>query len=72
MAAANDVSGIASGTVLSDISSPLLAQTTLSDVERRGQVALQDFVPNAQTLAATTRYWEDYLNQVFVFVRGRR
>ncbi len=71
LAAANDVSGIASGTVLSDISSPLLAQTTPVDVDRRRQVALQDFVPNAETLALTTNAWEAYLNQVFVFVRGR-
>lgn len=71
LAAANDVSGIASATVLSDISSPLLAQTTPVDVDRRRQVALQDFVPNAETLALTTNAWEAYLNQVFVFVRGR-
>jgi hypothetical protein len=81
LAGTNDVSGFASGTVRSDInmglnllgtSSPaLLAQATPADVARRGQVALQDFVPNAQSLSQTTQAWEAYLNQIFIFARGR-
>lgn len=81
LAATNDVSGFASGTVRSDInmglnlfgtsSHALLAQTTPADVARRRQVALQDFVPNAQSLSQTTQAWEAYLNQIFVFARGR-
>jgi hypothetical protein len=79
LAATNDVSGFASG-IRSDInmglnldtrSLGLLAQTTPADLQRRGQVALQDFVPNAQTLSQTTQAWEAYLNQIFVFARGR-
>ena len=80
LAATNDVSGFALGTVRSDINMglmlntrapALLAQTTPADVARRRQVALQDFVPNAQSLSQTTQAWEAYLNQIFVFARGR-
>lgn len=80
LAGTTDVSGFASGTVRSDINMglmlntrapALLAQATPSDVARRGQVALQDFVPNAQSLSQTTQAWEAYLNQIFVFARGR-
>jgi hypothetical protein len=82
LAGTNDVTGFVSGTVRSDInmgstnlfdtrSPALLAQATPADVARRGQVALQDFVPNAQSLSQTTQAWEAYLNQIFVFARGR-
>lgn len=82
LASTNDVSGFASGTVRSDIntglnllgtrSPALLAQSTPADVERRRQVALQDFVPNAQTLSQTTQAWDAYLTYIFSFVRGNR
>ncbi len=39
-------------------------------IARRG-LRLEDFVPNAETLALTTRVWDSYLNQVYFFLRGR-
>lgn len=32
---------------------------------------VEDFVPNAETLQLTTQVWESYLNQIYVFLRGR-
>ncbi|ADI64267.1 hypothetical protein [Trichormus azollae] len=32
---------------------------------------VEDFVPNAETLQLTTHVWESYLNQIYVFLRGR-
>jgi hypothetical protein len=49
---------------------PYLMQTPEA-ISRRG-LRLEDFVPSAQTLSITTRVWESYLNQVYVFLRGRR
>ncbi|NWF61477.1 MAG: hypothetical protein HXY43_20055 [Fischerella sp.] len=49
---------------------PYLLQTP-AEIARRG-LRLEDFIPNAQTLALTTRVWESYLNQVYVFLRGRQ
>jgi hypothetical protein len=66
----NNIAGAMSETIRSDMGSYLM-QTTPTDVSRRGRVALEDFVPNAQTLSVTTQAWEAYLNQVFVFLRGR-
>lgn len=48
---------------------PLLLQTPV-DITRRG-LRLEDFVPNAQTLALTTGVWESYLNQIYGFLRPR-
>ncbi|MDJ0795838.1 MAG: hypothetical protein QNJ51_03215 [Calothrix sp. MO_167.B12] len=39
-------------------------------IARRG-LRLEDFVPNAQTLALTTRVWDSYLSQIYFFLRGR-
>ena len=39
-------------------------------IARRGGLTLEDFVPNPETLALTTRVWESYLNQVYFFLRG--
>ncbi|NET02538.1 MAG: hypothetical protein F6K62_00400 [Sphaerospermopsis sp. SIO1G2] len=39
-------------------------------ITRRG-LRVEDFVPNAETLQLTTRIWESYLNQIYVFLRGR-
>lgn len=65
-----DAVGISLGTVRSDVPT-FFMQSTPADVSRRGRVALEDFVPNAQTLSQTTTAWEAYLNQVFIFLRGR-
>ncbi|MEM6753268.1 MAG: hypothetical protein AAF630_09890 [Cyanobacteria bacterium P01_C01_bin.38] len=43
---------------------------TPQDIRRRG-LRLEDFVPNATTLATTTREWERYLDQVNRFLRPR-
>lgn len=48
---------------------PYLLQSP-QNIARRG-LRLEDFVPNAQTLALTTRVWESYLNQIYFFLRGR-
>ncbi len=39
-------------------------------IRRRG-LQIEDFVPNADTLALTTEVWESYLNQVNNFLRPR-
>jgi hypothetical protein len=65
-----DTQGISLGSIRSDVPT-LFMQSTPSDVSRRGRVALEDFVPNAQTLSQTTTAWEAYLSQVFIFLRGR-
>ncbi|MBF2067595.1 MAG: hypothetical protein IGS39_24730 [Calothrix sp. C42_A2020_038] len=70
LASQSDVSGVVNGTLRSDVPSYLM-QATPTDVQRRGRIALEDFIPNAQTLAITSRAWETYLNQVFFFLRGR-
>jgi hypothetical protein len=46
-----------------------LLQTPQSIVTRGLRV--EDFVPNAETLQLTTQVWESYLNQIYVFLRGR-
>jgi hypothetical protein len=56
--------------ILPNTSSPYLLQTP-TDIPKRG-LRLEDFVPNAETLALTTRVWESYLNQVYFFLRGRQ
>ncbi|MDJ0620215.1 MAG: hypothetical protein QNJ63_26340 [Calothrix sp. MO_192.B10] len=48
---------------------PYLLQTP-QRIARRG-LRLEDFVPNAQTLALTTRVWDSYLSQIYFFLRGR-
>jgi hypothetical protein len=40
-------------------------------IRERG-LRLEDFVPSAETLALTTKTWEEYLNQIYVFLRGRQ
>jgi hypothetical protein len=39
-------------------------------ISTRG-LRVEDFVPNAETLQLTTQVWESYLNQIYVFLRGR-
>lgn len=66
----SDVNAIVSGSVRSDVPSYLM-QTRPSDTARRGRIALEDFVPNAQALSEVTIAWEAFLNQGFIFLRGR-
>ncbi|BAZ38814.1 hypothetical protein NIES4101_47590 [Calothrix sp. NIES-4101] len=65
-----DIAGISLSSIRSDVPT-FFMQTTPADIARRGRVALEDFVPNAQTLSQTTSAWEAYLNQVNIFLRGR-
>jgi hypothetical protein len=65
----SDVSNIVSGSLRSDVPSYLM-QTRPSDTARRGRIAIEDFVPNAQALAEVTSAWEAYLNNTFRFLRG--
>ncbi|MBD2570869.1 hypothetical protein [Anabaena lutea] len=39
-------------------------------ISTRG-LRVEDFVPNAETLQLTTQVWESYLNQIYIFLRGR-
>ncbi|MDJ0735354.1 MAG: hypothetical protein QNJ47_15075 [Nostocaceae cyanobacterium] len=58
-------------TGISDVTvTPYLMQTPEA-IARRG-LRLEDFVPSAQTLSLTTRVWESYLNQIYIFLRPRR
>ncbi|MBW4603486.1 MAG: hypothetical protein KME29_28940 [Calothrix sp. FI2-JRJ7] len=70
LASQSDVNAIVSGSARSDVPSYLM-QTTPADTARRGRIALEDFIPNAQALAQTTAAWEAFLNQGFIFLRGR-
>lgn len=55
---------------VADVSmTPYLAQTTVTDIRRRG-LRLEDFVPNAEALLQTTRVWESYLTYISGFLRG--
>jgi hypothetical protein len=40
------------------------------EIRTRG-LRVEDFVPNAETLQLITQVWESYLNQIYVFLRGR-
>ncbi|MBD2664328.1 hypothetical protein B6N60_01119 [Richelia sinica FACHB-800] len=40
------------------------------EIRTRG-LRVEDFVPNAETLQLTTQVWESYLNQIYIFLRGR-
>ena len=65
-----------------EINSPTLAFNSLNvnipsyllqnpqAISTRG-LRVEDFVPNAETLQLTTQVWESYLNQIYVFLRGR-
>jgi hypothetical protein len=65
-----------------EINSPTLAFNGLSRnipayllqnpqaISTRG-LRVEDFVPNAETLQLTTQVWDSYLNQIYIFLRGR-
>jgi len=40
------------------------------EIKTRG-LRVEDFVPSAETLQLTTQVWESYLNQIYIFLRGR-
>ena len=48
---------------------PYLLQNP-QEIGTRG-LRVEDFVPSAETLQLTTQVWESYLNQIYVFLRGR-
>ena len=48
-----------------------LSQVPTTTTASRG-LRLQDFVPNAETLALTTRVWDGYLGDIYNFLRGQR
>ncbi|MEH2324054.1 MAG: hypothetical protein V7K32_10860 [Nostoc sp.] len=50
---------------------PYLLQGNLQDIRARG-LRLEDFVPNAETLQLTTRIWENYLVEIYRFLRVQR
>ncbi|WP_066378256.1 MULTISPECIES: hypothetical protein [unclassified Anabaena] len=49
---------------------PYLLQNP-QQIRERG-LRLEDFVPSAETLQLTTQVWESYLNQIYIFLRGRQ
>lgn len=49
---------------------PYLLQNP-QDIRNRG-LRIEDFVPSAETLQVTTQVWESYLNQIYIFLRGRQ
>ncbi|WP_298916167.1 hypothetical protein [uncultured Nostoc sp.] len=50
---------------------PYLLQGSPQDIRARG-LRLEDFVPNAETLQLTTRTWENYLFEIYRFLRVQR
>ncbi|MBH8562265.1 hypothetical protein I8748_08760 [Nostoc sp. CENA67] len=54
-----------------DIKIPPYLLQNPQDIRTRG-LRIEDFVPSAATLQLTTQVWESYLNQVYVFLRGRQ
>lgn len=65
-----------------EINSPIIAFNSMNrnipsyllqnpqEIRNRG-LRVEDFVPSAETLQLTTQVWESYLNQIYVFLRGR-
>ena len=66
---ASDVVGV--GMLNSDsVNIPSYLLQTPQAISNRG-LRVEDFVPSAETLQLTTQVWESYLNQIYVFLRGR-
>ncbi|MBD2253437.1 hypothetical protein [Nostoc parmelioides] len=61
---------VALNSLNSEIPSYLLQ--TPAPVANRTGLTVSDFVPSADTLQQTTRFWESYLNQIYFFLRGRQ
>ncbi|TAE59221.1 MAG: hypothetical protein EAZ76_17310 [Nostocales cyanobacterium] len=69
---ANGVSDITSGGILpgGNVKIPSYLLQNPQAISTRG-LRVEDFVPNAETLQLTTQVWESYLNQIYIFLRGR-
>ncbi|TAF04160.1 MAG: hypothetical protein EAZ77_16080 [Nostocales cyanobacterium] len=55
---------------LGDMKIPSYLLQNPQAISTRG-LRVEDFVPNAETLQLTTQVWESYLNQIYIFLRGR-
>ncbi|MBK1990391.1 hypothetical protein A0J48_023185 [Sphaerospermopsis aphanizomenoides BCCUSP55] len=69
---ANNISDVITSGILpvADMKMPSYLLQNPQAITTRG-LRVEDFVPNAETLQLTTQVWESYLNQIYVFLRGR-
>lgn len=69
---ANTISDVMTAGILpvGDVNIPSYLLQNPQAISTRG-LRVEDFVPNAETLQLTTQVWESYLNQIYVFLRGR-
>ncbi|WP_353932931.1 hypothetical protein WJM97_10230 [Okeanomitos corallinicola TIOX110] len=69
---ANSISDVMSGGILpgANVQIPSYLLQNPQAITARG-LRVEDFVPNAETLQLTTQVWESYLNQIYIFLRGR-
>ncbi len=67
----NNISDVMTDGILpmGDIKIPSYLLQNPRAITTRG-LRVEDFVPNAETLQLTTKVWESYLNQIYVFLRG--
>lgn len=72
IANSNSISDVVSSSILpvGDMKMPSYLLQNPQAISTRG-LRVEDFVPNAETLQLTTQVWESYLNQIYVFLRGR-
>jgi hypothetical protein len=68
----NITSDVVNSSVLNSasVNIPSYLLQTPQVISNRG-LRVEDFVPSAETLQLTTQVWESYLNQIYVFLRGR-
>ncbi|MBD2292092.1 hypothetical protein H6G06_01010 [Anabaena sphaerica FACHB-251] len=68
----NTISDVIGNSILpaGDMKIPSYLLQNPQAISTRG-LRVEDFVPNAETLQLTTQVWESYLNQIYVFLRGR-
>lgn len=68
----NNISDVMGNRILSvgNMRTPSYLLQSPQAITNRG-LRVEDFVPNAETLQLTTQVWESYLNQIYVFLRGR-
>lgn len=69
---ANSISDVMTGGILpgANVQIPSYLLQNPQAITARG-LRVEDFVPNAETLQLTTQVWESYLNQIYIFLRGR-
>lgn len=72
MTTSNNISDVRVNGILpvGDIKIPSYLLQNPQAITTRG-LRVEDFVPNAETLQLTTQVWESYLNQIYIFLRGR-